>query len=168
MTAYVTDRPNPVNEVENMHEVENMNDVENMNVVERVIDGKNINGMEKRNQLENDPIPRNNIHEHITPPKISHIEGIPNNNRNVLAEITNDGEPCCSKSVNLKELIPLPKAGPRKNETSNRRKSVSAILTVTPVRDALSEEKHKTIAAKKKQVFPERKKEKRKTEKIKE
>ncbi|KAG5900716.1 hypothetical protein JTB14_038234 [Gonioctena quinquepunctata] len=85
-----------------------------MNVVERVIDGKNINRMEEMNQLEYDPIPRNNIHEHITPPKISQIEAIPNNSRNVLADITNNEEPCCSESVNLGELIPLPKAGPRK------------------------------------------------------
>ncbi|KAG5900044.1 hypothetical protein JTB14_009122 [Gonioctena quinquepunctata] len=97
----------------------------------------------------------------ITPPKISQIQGIiPNNNRNVLAGITNNEEPCCSRCVNLEEMIPLSKAGPRKNKTSNRRKRVPAILTDTPVRDALSEEKYKTNAAKK-QVFPGREKQKK-------
>ncbi len=67
-----------------------------------------------------------------------------------------DSEEVSGYDVSPEDVRPLPKAGPRKVSMKGRRKRKSAILTDTPIKRALEEEKCSKMSAK--QLFPSTKK----------
>lgn len=133
MSAYVTDRAEPNLENHEAEDAPSGNEPTEFN-------NPNLDSVD-----HGSPIPSTSVRDSPIPSTSAHNSGhespIPTTSNHVTpTDILN--LPSCSKSPTyLEKLKPLPKAAPRKATRNVRRKRKSAILTDTPIKDELENEK---------------------------
>lgn len=136
LTSYVTDRPIPTNNNENLI----------ANIDEPPVENKNPPASDE-NPPENAENPLENCEDNPENENPSeNDENSPANDENPPTNILTprNTKNCDSVLISPEEVRPFPKAGPRQNTTNKgRKKRQTAILTDTPIKEALEQEKEK-------------------------